>query len=517
MNWNRRTTSALAALCIACLLPFASFAAINEVYGINYGRLCIYAATVVLILLMILGVFRRLISRSSTARLANTLSAAVFFFFLFDVVRAAVYSGTGLSHSTVPLILWLLMTSAAVSGAWRWGDRQEAGLAILVAAVVMFAFPAVRIISFQVELATNRDRKIDTVFAHPHFRQRPDIYYFILDGYARADKIKNLLGYDNSPFLKFLEERKFYVVDQATANYPTTWLSIASTVSMKYVQTDEMPPFLSAAPFFEIVKGNNPVVRTLRENGYKYAYVANGYPAFNCSGAEDICIGRNDVSDSPILGEMEINLLELTPIYPILMKVAPEFAVKPFRGSLAQIADVADAITSVRADAPLYVFSHLIVPHPPYLRNALCGDNGKLDASLQGWSKSSITAYTAYMQCANRQMSDLVDRILKRDRNAVFIIQGDHGTAFYVNWTLPLKDWSRFGNAERLAPLSAVRLPEPCRHTLYPTMSLVNTFRAVFACLEGERPEFLPDVSYIATDANTNEFGHVLRVDPNLK
>jgi hypothetical protein len=114
----------------------------------------------------------------------------------------------------------------------------------------------------------------------------------------------------------------------------------------------------------------------------------------------------------------------------------------------------------------------------------------------------------------NRQMAELLDRIVAKDPDAIILIQGDHGTAFLMNWKLPLKDWPAAGNAERLAPMNAIRLPERCATTLYPTMSLVNSFRAVFACLENRKPEFLPDISYISPDSDSREFGQVLRVDP---
>ena len=46
----------------------------------------------------------------------------------------------------------------------------------------------------------------------------PDIYYIILDGYARADILEELYNYDNSEFLEFLEQRGFFVADQGRAN-----------------------------------------------------------------------------------------------------------------------------------------------------------------------------------------------------------------------------------------------------------------------------------------------------------
>ncbi|MDP6271975.1 MAG: hypothetical protein QF398_16555, partial [Alphaproteobacteria bacterium] len=48
---------------------------------------------------------------------------------------------------------------------------------------------------------------------------------------------------------------------------------------------------------------------------------------------------------------------------------------------------------------------------------------------------------------------------------------------------------------ERYGILNAIRLPDRCRHQLYPTMTSVNTFRIVFACIEDRPPRLLDDIS----------------------
>ena len=63
----------------------------------------------------------------------------------------------------------------------------------------------------------------------------PDIYYIVLDMYASSDVLKDVFGYDNSSFTDFLEERGFYVAYNSRANYPVTYLSLASSLNMGYV------------------------------------------------------------------------------------------------------------------------------------------------------------------------------------------------------------------------------------------------------------------------------------------
>src|SRR5207253_1118682 len=38
----------------------------------------------------------------------------------------------------------------------------------------------------------------------PHPARRPDIYYIVLDSYGRGDVLKEIYGYDNTPFLEGL-------------------------------------------------------------------------------------------------------------------------------------------------------------------------------------------------------------------------------------------------------------------------------------------------------------------------
>ena len=47
----------------------------------------------------------------------------------------------------------------------------------------------------------------------------PNIFFIVLDAYARADILNEIYGYDNEPFLKSLEQRGFYVARRATSNY----------------------------------------------------------------------------------------------------------------------------------------------------------------------------------------------------------------------------------------------------------------------------------------------------------
>ena len=72
-------------------------------------------------------------------------------------------------------------------------------------------------------------------------------------------KIKTDL--DNSEFTDSLNQRGFYVAERSNSNYPTTVLSVASTLEMNYPVTADSVPYRSKAKYIKSIQGENEVVR----------------------------------------------------------------------------------------------------------------------------------------------------------------------------------------------------------------------------------------------------------------
>ena len=64
----------------------------------------------------------------------------------------------------------------------------------------------------------------------------PDIYFIVLDGYARADVLAKYYGFDNGPFLEGLRQRGFQVSEASRSNFYWTFLSIGSSLNLDYIQ-----------------------------------------------------------------------------------------------------------------------------------------------------------------------------------------------------------------------------------------------------------------------------------------
>ncbi|MHA2033630.1 MAG: hypothetical protein ACW99Q_30045, partial [Candidatus Kariarchaeaceae archaeon] len=56
---------------------------------------------------------------------------------------------------------------------------------------------------------------------------KPNIYYIILDGYAREDILKNYYEFDNKDLIDYLTRNNFYIASQSYANYAHTIHSLA--------------------------------------------------------------------------------------------------------------------------------------------------------------------------------------------------------------------------------------------------------------------------------------------------
>lgn len=116
---------------------------------------------------------------------------------------------------------------------------------------------------------------------------KPEIYYIVLDAYARQDILEEIYDYDNSPFTSALRQRGFFVAEASNSNYAVTEFSLASTLNMAHIQ--DLPRRLDAqgvAVDEQTVRGasstlikRSSVVGFLRFEGYTIFAFDGGYGA----------------------------------------------------------------------------------------------------------------------------------------------------------------------------------------------------------------------------------------------
>src|SRR5262245_14735263 len=134
--------------------------------------------------------------------------------------------------------LWLIVPELLLLCGFALGIRRRSGpvegatrfLNVLV--VIAVSMPIVQIATIKAPTATRATRAATPLglVTAPASGRLPDIYYIILDGYARHDVMKSHFDFDNTDFLDHLERKGFYVARNSTANYCQTPLCVSSSL-----------------------------------------------------------------------------------------------------------------------------------------------------------------------------------------------------------------------------------------------------------------------------------------------
>ena len=460
-------------------VPYVQLIAANPI-EIPIARVAVWWAGTVAVAALALMVTAR---RASAPRVAVFVGLWVYVFFQYPAVghvRRA-YRLTPQAQLLMWVGVFALVTAVAILPSRRPGFQRFVavlGALLLLVSAASYAFSA----GARQDAPQLADGLATLTRAEP--AETPNIWLLIPDGYSRADVLERRTGLGLTPFLDQLEDRGFDVASQARSNYPTTWASLPSMLEMRYL-LDEGSHVGDLAPLFDRIRGNNAFIRTLRTWGYAYVHAYSGtavWEGSQCVGYEDVCIGGTGLS------ETDWAVLRSTPLSKLL------------EGSVFdQVADLADprgVVAKVLRDPPrepYAVFSHLMAPHPPFVRDESCSVR---DVSGPPNTPGRPDEYRGAVTCLNHQLVAAIDQILAADPDAVIVIQSDHGHDWGLDWTDPHHaTWSRQAGEDRWPELSALRLPDGC--SVPDDLSPVNTLRVVLACLTDQKADLLPYHSWI--------------------
>lgn len=119
--------------------------------------------------------------------------------------------------------------------------------------------------------ASQQWRELPDGIVKSKFVKKPNIYYIQPDGYTSPDCMKDTnYNFDNSEFNNYLTNTGFTLYNDFRSNYASTLLSNAATFSMKHHCADKDVLEFTAR---NIIMGGNPVLETLKNNGYRTVFV----------------------------------------------------------------------------------------------------------------------------------------------------------------------------------------------------------------------------------------------------
>lgn len=276
----------------------------------------------------------------------------------------------------------------------------------------------------QAEVAQNANLSLPPAYAERS--ALPDIYYIILDEYARHDMLWRYYGFDNAPFLAFLRERGFVVLPDAESNYAHTFLSLASSLNFEYLQNLSNDPdrdFKNWAFVFSLIR-NSRAARLLKSLGYRYLHFDSTWAATIESPLAD----RNISCDKT---------LAAVPFYRAIMNTTWLSTLTPLiSGDLAKcrLSQLASMETVAGEAGPKFVFSHLVLPHFPYLFDKDGNTLGQVTLHEQ-FDEVFLSAaehedlYLGQLEYLNKRLRGIIEKILEESAAPpIIILQADHGS-----------------------------------------------------------------------------------------
>lgn len=329
----------------------------------------------------------------------------------------------------------------------------------------------------------------------------PNVYYFIFDGYLRSDLLKRYYGYSNDEFVNKLKNEGFHVDTKSRSNFPTTRYSLNYIMNPSFgnITIEKLPKLLHSNRSF---------------TGYDHSEIENDFYArgynftmMNHLGVDVPVCSPNCITTEPSVTFVQIQFLKNTPIYDVIKNYFPgilwswvskipndnRYSLDNFPPNIAK---------------PFILFSHALIPHPPYSVNADCSPMkaGVIDFNLEfkkDWDNLR-QRYLDQVSCANRQMLEIVDRLNKTDNTAIIFFVSDHGWKGNHAMDIPkdANERDKLYTQTRISNFMAVRAPESCLKYYEEGMTLVNSFPFIFACIDKIKPNYIAGKSFFINEHN---------------
>ena len=337
----------------------------------------------------------------------------------------------------------------------------------------------------------------------------PDIYYFIFDRYAGQKSLSEEYNFDNSSLLSYLENKGFYIASSSTTNYPKTFLSLASSLNMEYMDflTDKTNGGESGdesivTPYIRSSK----VLEFLKKRGYSFINVGSWWEPtrINPSADVNIFLPKKGYFNSDEFTTGYLNITAVSPIFQYIFHDPMDVSLDPqnniHRSTALYEFKAFDKIPQI--NGPKFVFTHILLPHDPFVFDKNCNPISEKVVNSMHHQEN----YKNQIICTNSMMKDMINKIFVSSKNPpVIILQADEGP-FPMNVPLPPnQSWGTAETAslrEKFPILNAYYFPNKKTTSLYESITPVNTFRVLFNEYFNANYPLLEDKNYIFQDEN---------------
>lgn len=374
-----------------------------------------------------------------------------------------------------------------------------------VIAIILIILPLINIITYHIG-NRNTWTKINNIGEKNKISksgststEKRDIYLIILDGYANNSTLKELYRFENKKFINYLKEKNFFIAEKSRSNYALSYLSIASSLNMKYLNylSDKIGEDSKNRQVSYKLSRDNNILNFLESKGYRSIHFNSGWRETNDNPYADINIktGRGN--------EFIVLLIQTSMLSYFENNLIRHDARKRVLGTFEKLAKVK------KIKGPKFIFAHILVPHPPYLfdEDGQTVPEARLKKSGKVWEHRQN--YINQLKFVNEKVENLVDEIISGSKTEpIIVIQSDHGSASlishndYVGWNNPSNEMLK----ERFRNLIICYLPDSGQNKMYDSITSVNVFRVIFNTYFNEDFKLLNDKSYFSTYESPYKF-----------
>lgn len=441
-------------------------------------------------------IFKALFKDRDKAALLTSLTLILFFSYghVYNFLKQPTSGGLSLGRHRILAPIWLGAFALIIFWIKRaTGSLQNWNRLLTLVAVVALLLPLAQIGVFFVRVLTvttepQSQVSISEVSLPPN-RPAPDVYYIILDAYARDDTLKDEFNLDTTPFISQLEAMGFFVARCAQSNYAQTQLSLASSLNMNYLQDIDpsySPEQKTRVGMEELIR-HSAVRKAFESLDYQIIAFETGFKGTQWEDADLYLSPSSDVFHAMQIagGPNGFEVMLLRTSAGLLLadgvNILPKFLQPDFDNPRKIhrdliLYDFEQLSTLPSRPGPKFVFAHLVIPHPPYV----FGPNGE----FTDVDKEYVLGYRDQVLYLNKRLLELIPEMIAASPTPpVIILQGDHGSIGSKPNT-------------RTTIFNAYYLPDESAQALHDDISPVNTFRVVFNTYFGGDYNILEDVSY---------------------
>lgn len=443
-----------------------------------------------------------------------------FYALIEDISVAGFYIGR---HRYFLLFLALLTPLVIILVARVRKDLRNITILINLIVLAMVVLAAVPIIDYEIRYGSRvfTEKKRGAVADILAPDGAPDVYYIILDGYARSDVLAETFQYNNQKFIDALKEMEFYIPECAYSNYTTTIPSLSSAMNMEYLEDlgirEEALTQLFDPSLAPLMIGNK-VQQEFARMGYKIAAFHGYTPALDLRDADyyfnvEIQHKRANLLAMRNFERMYLRTTLFRPLVEVYeanehgLDFLPDFMLDilysrtdygPYILTDIQWRDESEFSFSVLPTIPQlpgkkFVYAHFYTTHKPYVFNR---DGGFLPQSLR---EDDYEGYINTVEYASTRMLEILEKLIQESPvKPIIILQADHGTGVLTG-------------VPHNKILNAYYFPDQDYSRLYSTITPVNTFRVVLNQFFHQNYPLLPDI-LLVKDVSTDGSSTIRRM-----